>query len=85
MNPKNASEEDLKNGFYNGTLEELDAVAKRVTGYGLDSPPVNVAIEDRKRHQPILKTCQKCALPCKKHKAPGLISFKCLDAVKEKR
>lgn len=85
MNPKTISKEEVKNGLQEETLKEIDDLAKQATGQSLYGPPVDTAINGRKKNQPILKVCQKCALACKKYVVPGLTNFKCFEFTKERK
>jgi len=84
MNPRTISKEEVKNGFEEETLKELDDLAERATGQSLYSPPVDTVVNGRKKEQPILKLCQKCGLACKKYVVSGLTNFECFEFVKKK-
>lgn len=82
MNPRTISKEEVKNGFREGTLKELNDLAEQATGQSSYSPPVDTAVNGRKKEQAMLKVCQKCALACKKYMVPGLTNFKCFEVTK---
>lgn len=83
MNPETISKEEVKNGLQEETLRELDDLAEQATGHPLYSPPVDAVVNGRKKQQPMLKLCQKCALACKKYVVPGLTNFECFEFTKE--
>jgi len=85
MNPRTLSREELKNGFEEGTLEELDDLAKQATGQSMYSPPVDTVVNERRKKQVVLKLCQRCTLACKKYMVPGLTNFECFEFTKEKK
>lgn len=85
MNPRTISKEELKNGFEEETLKELDDLAEQATGQPLYSPPIDTIINGRKKNQPMLEMCQQCIATCKKYTASRLTNFECFVFTKRRR